>query len=134
MLQQDCGVTKALLFLTRSFHPYHPGVRAAWLQWGKDSLNPPPSIPLIMALALPLPPNTMETVETLDHGDFMMEKSITENLSNNEGDADLEGFERFELEGEKSTYRQGSGAPLPSSRPPLRSSVQGKHRNQLSKR
>ena len=129
MLQQDCGVTKALLFLTRFFHPYHPGVRAAWLQWGRDSLNPPPSIPLIMAFALPLSPNTMDAVETLDHGDSMMEKSNAENLSNDEGDTDLEGFERFEVEGEKSTYRQGSGAPLPSSRPPLRSSVQGKHRN-----
>ena len=122
-------MTKSLLFLTRFFHPYHPGVRAAWLQWGRDSVNPPPSIPLIMALALPLPPNTMETVETLDHGNSLMEKPITENLSNDEGDTDLEGFERFELGGEKSTYRRGSGAPSPSSRPPLRSSVQGKHRN-----
>ena len=122
-------MTKALLFLTRFFHPYHPGVRVAWLQWGRDSLNPPPSIPLIMAFALPLSPNTMDAVETLDHGDSMMEKSNAENLSNDEGDTDLEGFERFEVEGEKSTYRQGSGAPLPSSRPPLRSSVQGKHRN-----
>ena len=122
-------MTKALLHLTRSFHPYHPGVRAAWLQWGRDSLNPPPSIPLIMALAPPLPPHTPEALETLVLGDSVTQTSA---LEVEEREMDLEGFERPEFESEKSTdrnsrpYRQGSGLPPSSSMQSMRSSMQGR--------
>lgn len=131
LVKQDCGVTKALLCLTRSFHPYHPGVRMAWLQWGRDSLNPPPSIPLIMALALPLPPHTPQALETLVLGDSVTHTSDVEVEGR---EADLEGFERQEFESEKSTdrnmrrYRQESGLPPSSSMQSMRSSIQGKCR------
>jgi hypothetical protein len=127
LLKQDCGVTKALLYLTRAFHPYHPGVRMAWLQWGRDSLNPPPSIPLIMALALPLPPHTPETLETLVLGESATHSSDVEVEGR---ELDLEGFERQESESEKSRntrqYRKGNGLPPSSSMQSMRSSMQGK--------
>ena len=49
ILLQDAGVPRALISLTGCFHPLHPGVRTAWLHWGRGALVPkaisPPASP-----------------------------------------------------------------------------------------
>ena len=119
LTSQEAGVPAALLAVTTNFGPYHPGVRAAWLQWGLDSLKSP--TPLTGPESLPPTLDDISDAALVDDLQGSPAASRGGGLgSSSSGFRDRESMGTTLLQ-----LRREKGVPLSSSDPSTRESMQG---------
>jgi hypothetical protein len=107
-------VPAALLAVTTNFGPHHPGVRAAWLQWGLDSLKSPNPLP-----------GPESSPPTLDDASDV---ALVDNLQGSQAASLREGGGggvRDSMSNTLLQLRREKGVPLSSSDPSTRESMQG---------
>jgi hypothetical protein len=116
---QEAGVPAALLAVTTNFGPYHPGVRAAWLQWGLDSLKSP--------TPLTGPESSPPTLDDISDAALVDDLQGSPAASRGGGlGSSSSGFRDRESMGTTLLQlRREKGVPLSSSDPSTRESMQG---------
>jgi hypothetical protein len=111
-------VPAALLAVTTNFGPHHPGVRAAWLQWGLDSLKSPTPLPGSQSS-----PPTLDDVYVAHVDDLQDSQAASRSGEGGKGGA------RDSMSNTLLQLRREKGVPLSSSDPSTRESMQGTTRD-----